>query len=71
MRFWDASALVPLVVREKGSALVMGWLRDDPDVILWGLTRLEITSAIERRAREGLLGTRTRTGTRTARAHRQ
>ena len=55
MRFWDASALVPLVVQEKGSALVRGWLREDPGVILWGLTRLELASAIERRAREGLL----------------
>jgi uncharacterized protein len=55
VRFWDTSALVPLVVEEAGSELCAGWLRDDPEVILWGLTRLELASAIERRAREGLL----------------
>jgi predicted nucleic acid-binding protein len=60
VRFWDASALVPLVVQEKGSALVKGWLREDADVILWGLTRLELASAVERRAREGLLKARER-----------
>jgi predicted nucleic acid-binding protein len=57
MRFWDASALVPLVVLEKGSALVKGWLREDPSMILWGLSWLELASAVERRAREGLLTT--------------
>lgn len=53
MRFWDASALVPLIVEEAGTELVRGWLEEDPDVALWGLTRLELVSAIERRAREG------------------
>ncbi len=54
MRFWDTSALVPLVVEEPGSELCYGWLREDPEMILWGLTRLELASAIERRAREGI-----------------
>ena len=53
MRFWDTSALVPLVMEEPASALVLGWIRDDPDVALWGLTRLELASAIERAVREG------------------
>jgi predicted nucleic acid-binding protein len=47
--------LIPLLVREEGTELVASWLRDDPEVVLWGLTRLEIVSAVERRAREGLL----------------
>ena len=55
MRFWDASAVLPLIVHETGSALVLGWLREDQDIMLWGLTRLELASAIERRAREGSL----------------
>ena len=55
MRFWDASALLPLILREPGSDLARRWLRDDPDVVVWSLTRLELTSAIERRAREGTL----------------
>ncbi len=55
MRFWDASALVPLVVEEAATELCLSWLRQDADVVVWGLTRLELVSAIERRAREGLL----------------
>lgn len=60
MRFWDASAVVPLVVREPGSELVRGWLREDADMVLWILTRLELVSAIERRARERKLTSRQR-----------
>jgi len=55
MRFWDASAIVPLLVDEGGTELAMSWLGDDPDVVLWGLTRLELVSAIERRTRDGVL----------------
>jgi predicted nucleic acid-binding protein len=61
VKFWDASAIVPLIIREPGSALVRPWLRDDPDMVLWILTRLELVSAIERRAREGRLTSRQRT----------
>ena len=55
MKFWDASAIVPLLVQEPGSELVRLWLREDPDMVLWILTRLELVSAIERRAREARL----------------
>lgn len=55
MRFWDASALLPLIVSESGSELVAPWLKEDPEVVVWGLTRVEIASAIERRARAGQL----------------
>jgi uncharacterized protein len=55
VKFWDASALAPLVVEEAGSDLARLWLGEDPDMVVWGLTRLELVSAIERRAREGLL----------------
>lgn len=55
MRFWDASALVPLVVPEVGTDLVTEWLRADPEVVIWGWTRVELASAVERRSREGRL----------------
>ena len=55
MRYWDASALVPLVVAEADSHLVRGWLSEDDANTTWAWTRTEITSAIERRAREGSL----------------
>ncbi|WP_419925400.1 type II toxin-antitoxin system VapC family toxin [Candidatus Poriferisocius sp.] len=55
MRYWDASALVPLVVSEPNSDLSRSWLADDSAVITWAWTRVEIVSAIERRTREGAL----------------
>lgn len=55
MRFWDASAILPLVLEEAGSELARGWIHEDSDVVLWGLTRVELASAIERSAREGRL----------------
>ena len=55
MRYWDASALVPLAVAEPRSALVREWLSDDDHIVTWAWTRTEITSAIERRARDGTL----------------
>lgn len=53
MRFWDTSAIVPLVLEERGSALVRTWLPEDPEVAIWGMTLLELGSALERRVREG------------------
>ena len=55
MRYWDASALVPLVVAEPQSARVRGWLAEDDGIVTWAWTRSEIVSAIERRVREGSL----------------
>ncbi len=55
MRYWDASALVPLVVAEAGSQSARKWLTDDPTVVTWAWTRIEVISSIERRTREGSL----------------
>lgn len=52
MRFWDTSALVPLVVSERGTALVERLLDEDPQVVVWTLTRVELLSALARRRRE-------------------
>ena len=52
MRYWDASALVPLVVAESTSSLVRKWLAEDERIVTWVWTRTEIVSAIERRTRE-------------------
>lgn len=52
MRFWDTSALIPLVVAERGTALAERLLRDDPAVVVWTLTRVELLSALARRRRE-------------------
>jgi len=53
MRFWDSSAIVPLVVAEASTRACEKWLDADPDAVLWILTRVEVISAVERRAREG------------------
>ena len=55
MRYWDASALVPLVVAEPDSDRVRSWLSDDDGIVTWAWTSTEIVSAVERRAREGSL----------------
>ena len=52
MRYWDTSALVPLFVAERETPRVERWLREDPDVIVWGLTRVELLSALARRRRQ-------------------
>ena len=61
MRYWDASALVALIVSEPDSALVRTWLSEEDRIVTWVWTRTEIASALERRTREGLL-TRPRRG---------
>ena len=55
MRYWDASAIVPLVVAEPDSELVRIWLSEDDRIATWAWTRTEIIAAIERRTREGTL----------------
>jgi len=51
VRFWDTSALVPLFVAERQSRAVARRLNDDPDVVVWTLTRVELLSALARRHR--------------------
>lgn len=52
VRFWDTSAIIPLWLAEHGSARARAWHRNDPDVIVWTLTRVEVFSALARRRRE-------------------
>jgi predicted nucleic acid-binding protein len=55
VRFWDSSAIVPLVCREAASPRCRSWLRRDPVVIVWALTATEVVSALARKHREGKL----------------
>lgn len=55
MRYWDASAVVPLVIAEAASSTVREWLAQDPAIVTWAWTRVELASAVERRARKGEL----------------
>jgi len=53
VRFWDSSAIVPLVCREAESARTRAWLRADPVVVVWCLAATEVVSALARQRREG------------------
>lgn len=53
MRFWDSSALVPLILEESASAACRRELRADPRMAVWALSRTEVVSAIRRRERAG------------------
>ena len=55
MRYWDASALVPLIVSEPTSGRMRSCLAEDSEIVTWAWTRVEIISAVERRTREGSL----------------
>lgn len=55
MRFWDTSAVVPLLVEEPTSRAVRAAFRRDPDVAAWWATEVECVSALTRLEREGLL----------------
>ena len=59
MRFWDASAIVPLLCRQPESAAVEALLAEDDAVIVWWATRVECVSAISRLEREGTMAAQT------------
>lgn len=53
MRFWDSSAVLPLLVPEKRSDAMAELFRDDPAAAVWWATPVECTSALARLEREG------------------
>lgn len=58
MRFWDASAIVPLLVEQPSSATVDAQLAADAGVIVWWATSVECASAIARLLHENALDER-------------
>jgi predicted nucleic acid-binding protein len=56
MRFWDTSAIMPLLAREPLSGEMRRLLEEDAGMVVWWATRVECIAAISRRAREGSLG---------------
>ena len=54
MRFWDTSALVPLLVHEDATRAVRAHYTADPVVIVAWTTPIECASAIARAEHEGL-----------------
>ncbi len=55
MRFWDASALIPLIADEPERKRMIDRLEEDPQILIWWGTPVEVVSALARREREGQL----------------
>ncbi len=51
MKFWDTSALIPLMVDEPATPEVVRLLTDDGDVVVWMLTSVELLSTLGRLGR--------------------
>lgn len=55
MKFWDSSAVVPLLVEQEPSSRVANWATTDDAMVLWTLTPVEVVSALRRLVREKVL----------------
>ena len=53
MKFWDSSAIVPLLAEEQATSLVTGLYREDPMMFAWWGTEVECVSALARLDRLG------------------
>ena len=56
MRFWDSSAIIPLIVQEEQSKYCIHAYRADSDILVWAMSKVEVFSALCRRVRDGALG---------------
>lgn len=55
MKFWDASALVPLLVTEPTTRALQALAVRDPDMLVWWGSPVECVSALARLERDGTL----------------
>jgi uncharacterized protein len=55
MKFWDASALVPLVMAEPMTRTLQALATKDPAILVWWAADVECASALARLEREGAL----------------
>jgi predicted nucleic acid-binding protein len=55
MRYWDASAIVPLLVDEPRTGRARDLRDEDTQVVVWWGTPVECASALARLRREGAL----------------
>ena len=55
MKFWDSSAVIPLLVSEDESARLCALLAEDQEIVVWWATPVECASALARREREDAL----------------
>ena len=55
MKFWDASAIVPLVLAEPTTKAAQAIVAEDAGMLVWWATEVECASALARLEREGAL----------------
>jgi hypothetical protein len=55
MRFWDASAIVPLLIMEPTTETMQAIAEQDPAMLVWWATEVECASALARLERDGAL----------------
>jgi uncharacterized protein len=59
VKFWDASAIVPLLVNETWSRRLQSLAADESAMLVWWGSEVECVSALARRERDGALEGRT------------
>lgn len=55
MKFWDASALVPLLIDEPSTRALQAITARDREILVWWGTQVECVSAVARLERSGAL----------------
>jgi predicted nucleic acid-binding protein len=55
MKFWDTSAIVPLLVTEATTQRLRAVARADPDMLVWWASEVECASALARLERSAAL----------------
>lgn len=55
MRYWDSSAIIPLLVEEEETEKRESHLREDPQVVTWWGSKVECASALNRLYRKGVM----------------
>lgn len=58
MKFWDSSAVVPLLIKQPASTSMQAMARTDPSFIVWWGTAVECASALARLEREDAIDNR-------------
>lgn len=55
MKFWDSSAIVPLLVAQASTKRLQNLASGDPAMLVWWASEIECVSALARLEREGAL----------------
>ena len=58
MRFWDASAIVPLLITEASTRRLQALAEQDSDMLVWWRSKVECVSALARLERDTALDPR-------------